>query len=284
MSALFGPGGNCDEFARSGAKSSLYAPKWVKDYGLDAYEYEAGRGIHASPSVLAEIGENARRLGVKMSFHTPYFISLSSVEREKRVKSVGYIMESAAASTLLGADIMVVHCGSCAKISRETAMEYAAETLLMADKALKESGFTVKLGIETMGKINQLGTLDEVLTLCKLSDRFAPVVDFGHLNARTLGSIKADDDYEGIFNQISSRLGREYADNLHCHFSKIEYTGMGEKKHLTFEDNLYGPSPESLAQVIVRLGYSPTVICESAGTQSADAKYLKNQYEQAKNN
>jgi len=284
MSALFGPGGNCDEFARSGAKSSLYAPKWVKDYGLDAYEYEAGRGIHASPSVLAEIGENARRLGVKMSFHTPYFISLSSVEREKRVKSVGYIMESAAASTLLGADIMVVHCGSCAKISRETAMEYAAETLLMADKALKESGFTVKLGIETMGKINQLGTLDEVLTLCKLSDRFAPVVDFGHLNARTLGSIKADDDYEGIFNQISSRLGREYADNLHCHFSKIEYTGMGEKKHLTFEDTLYGPSPESLAQVIARLGYSPTVICESAGTQSADAKYLKNQYEQAKNN
>ncbi len=284
MSALFGPGGNCDEFAGSGAKSSIYAPQWVKNYGLDAYEYEAGRGIHASPSVLAEIGDNARRLGVKMSFHTPYFISLSSVEKEKRVKSVGYIMESAAASTLLGADIMVVHCGSCAKISRETAMEYATETLLMADKALKESGFTVKLGIETMGKINQLGTLDEVLTLCELSDRFAPVVDFGHLNARTLGSIKADEDYEGIFALISSRLGKEYADNLHCHFSKIEYTGMGEKKHLTFEDDFYGPSPESLAQVIARLGYSPTIICESAGTQSADAKFLKNQYEQAKNN
>lgn len=284
MSAFFGPGGNCDEFAKSGAKSSLYAPKWVKDYGLDAYEYEAGRGIHASPAVLAEIGANARGLGVKMSFHTPYFISLSSVEKEKRVKSVGYIMESAAASELLGADIMVVHCGSCAKITRETAMEYAAETLLMADKALAESGFNVKLGIETMGKINQLGTLDEVLTLCTLSKRFAPVVDFGHLNARTLGSIKSDTDYDDIFDLISSRLGAEYADTLHCHFSKIEYTGMGEKKHLTFEDGVYGPSPESLAQVIARRGISPTVICESAGTQSADAKYLKNEYEKAKSN
>ena len=90
MSALFGPGGNCEEFAKSGLKSSLYAPQWVKDYGLDAYEYEAGRGIHASPSMLAEMGENAKRLGINMSFHTPYFISLSSVEKEKRVKSVGY--------------------------------------------------------------------------------------------------------------------------------------------------------------------------------------------------
>lgn len=283
MGALFGPGGNCDEFARSGAKSSLYAPKWVKDYGLDAYEYEAGRGIHTSPSVLAEIGENARRLGIKISFHTPYFISLSSVEREKRVKSVGYIMESAAASHLLGAETMVVHCGSCAKISRETAMEYATETLLMADKAMKQEGFNIKLGIETMGKVNQLGTLDEVLTLCTLSDNFVPVVDFGHLNARTLGSIKTDEDYEYIFDEITRRLGKEYADNLHCHFSKIEYTGMGEKKHLTFEDGIYGPSPESLATVIARRNLSPTVICESAGTQSADAKYLKTEYEKAKN-
>ena len=88
MGALFGPGGNCDEFAKSGLKSSLFAPQWVKDYGLDAYEYEAGRGIHASPSLLAEMGENAKRLGVRMSFHTPYFISLSSVEKEKRIKSV----------------------------------------------------------------------------------------------------------------------------------------------------------------------------------------------------
>lgn len=284
MSALFGPGGNCEEFAKSGLKSSLYAPQWVKDYGLDAYEYEAGRGIHASPSLLAEMGENAKRLGINMSFHTPYFISLSSVEKEKRVKSVGYIMESAAASELLGASVMVVHCGSCAKITREQAMEYASETLLMADKALKESGFKVKLGIETMGKINQLGTLDEVLTLCTLSKNFVPVVDFGHLNARTLGSIKTEADYEYIFDEISRRLGKEYADTLHCHFSKIEYTGMGEKKHLTFEDELYGPSPESLAQVIARKGLSPTIICESAGTQSYDAKILKNEYEKAKNN
>ncbi len=282
MSALFGPGGNCEEFTHSGAKSTLQAPAWVKNYGLDAYEYEAGRGLHTSPEMLKQIGEKAREYGVKMSFHTPYFISLSSVEPEKRVKSVGYILESAAASELLGATVMVVHCGSCAKITRETAMEYAKETLLMADSALRSEGFKVKLGIETMGKINQLGTLDEVISLCKLSDMFVPVVDFGHLNARTLGEIKSADNYKDIFGKISAELGTEYAHSLHCHFSKIEYTSGGEKKHLTFEDSVYGPSPEALAQVIASGGYEPTIICESAGTQSKDAKILKDEYEKAK--
>lgn len=282
MSALFGPGGNCDEFAKSGRKSTLDAPSWVNAYGLDAYEYEAGRGIHASPEMFVKLGENARALGIKTSFHTPYFISLSSVEKEKRIKSVGYIMESAAAGELMGAETMVVHCGSCAKITRETAMEYAAETLTMADKALKDAGFSIKLGIETMGKVNQLGTLDEVLTLCTISKQFVPVVDFGHLNARNLGNIRTEADYEYIFDEIINRLGFEYADNLHCHFSKIEYTGMGEKKHLTFEDELYGPSPDMLAAVIAKKGLNPTIICESAGTQSADAKILKSLYENYK--
>jgi len=282
MSAHFGPGGNSEAFKLSGFKSTIDAPRWLKSIGLNAYEYEAGNGLAATPATLMAIGREAQNNGIKMSYHTPYFISLSGVVEEKRLKSIEYIRQSLDASKLLGATTIVVHAGSAAKISRDEAMRLAGDTLARTVASVDTYG--IKIGIETMGKVNQLGTLDEVLTLCKLSDRFAPVVDFGHLNARTLGSIKADDDYEGIFNQISSRLGREYADNLHCHFSKIEYTGMGEKKHLTFEDTLYGPSPESLAQVIARLGYSPTVICESAGTQSADAKYLKNQYEQAKNN
>ena len=165
MIPLFGPGGNSEAFKRAGYRSSLDAPRFVRECGLDAYEYEAGQGIAGSPEMLAALGQNAALLGVKVSFHTPYFISLSSVEPEKRVKSVGYLYESAVASSLLGAETMVVHTGSAAKISRATAMEYAAETLLMADQMLCENGFSVKLGLETMGKQNQLGTLEEVLTL-----------------------------------------------------------------------------------------------------------------------
>lgn len=109
-------------------------------------------------------------------------------------------------------------------------MRYAEETLAKAALALDENGYTAMAGIETMGKMNQLGTLDEVIRLCHVSTRhFRPVVDFGHINARTQGGLSSADDFKRIFDTIAEKLSPEHADSLHCHFSKIEYTAMGEK-------------------------------------------------------
>ena len=279
MSALFGPGGNSDSFRRAGYRSTLDAPRFVASCGLDAYEYEAGQGLSASLEALAAIGKEAVAHGIHLSFHTPYFISLSSVEPEKRRKSVDYLYESAAASDALGASVMVVHTGSAAKITRETAMEYAAETLRFADDMLADNRFSVKLGLETMGKLNQLGTLDEVIALCKLSPRFVPVVDFGHINARERGILKTEDDFKRIFDRIASELGAEAAEHLHCHFSRIEYTEKGEKRHLTFADETFGPDHRPLLRAVANLGVSPTFISESAGTQSEDAGAMKAYYQ-----
>jgi len=124
--ALFGPGGNSESFYAEGHKSTLEAPAWVRAKGLDAYEYQAGNGITASEATLAKIGEAARAEGIKMSLHTPYYISLSGVETEKRLKSLDYINKSLRAAELLGADTIVIHSGSAAKISREEAMRWLA--------------------------------------------------------------------------------------------------------------------------------------------------------------
>ena len=211
-----------------------------------------------------------------MSLHAPYYISLSSEFEEKRVKSLDYIAACADAGEALGARIMVVHTGSAAKISRETAMAYAADTVEKACALLADKGTSVRMGLETMGKQNQLGTLGEVLRLCAIAPAIlAPVVDFGHLNAREGGVLRTADDYKRIFDAISSALGGEAAETLHCHFSQIEYTKMGEKRHLTFADETFGPFFGPLAEAIVSLGVSPTIICESAGTMAEDALRMK---------
>ena len=271
----FGPGGNSEAFKAAGKKSTVQAPSWISSIGLDAYEYEAGRGVNASDSVLSSIGEQARQHGILMSLHTPYFISLSGVSEETRLKSIDYITRSLSAASLLGADTIVIHTGSAATITREEAMRLAADTLI---KNLEINGDTdIRMGLETMGKVNQLGTLEEVLTLCKLSPKYCPVVDFGHLNARNIGNYFTDkDSYRRVFDTIATTLGDEYAYNLHCHFSKIEYTGKGEKRHLTFTDTVYGPEFEPLAEAIIAEGVCPRIICESDGTQSDDALYMKN--------
>ena len=278
MTAKFGPGGNSEAFALAGFSSTLDAPAWLSKVGLDAYEYEAGNGLSAGPSTLAAIGRRAKENGIKMSYHTPYFISLSGVVEEKRLKSIDYIRQSLEAARLLGAGTIVVHCGSCAKISRDEAMRLAADTLVKTVATVDTYG--IKIGLETMGKINQLGTLDEVLELCRIDSSFVPVVDFGHLNARELGGVfRSADDYLRVFDRISSRMGSSVAENLHCHFSKIEYTNLGEKKHLTFADTIYGPDYEPFVEAIVKGKLSPTVICESAGTQSDDALTMKKLYQ-----
>ena len=276
--AKFGPGGNGDLFYAMGGKGSVDAPKWLSSYGLDAYEFEAGNGIAAGEATLRKIGDEARKYNISMSLHTPYYISLSGVDPEKRLKSIDYIQKSLWAAELLGADEIVIHSGSAAKISREEAMRLSCDTI---EKVIEAVGDTpVKLGIETMGKINQLGTLDEVIEQCRVDKHYVPVVDFGHMNAREVGGyFVTSDDYRRIFDKIAEGLGDDVARNLHCHFSKIEFTSAGEKKHLTFADNVYGPEFEPLIEAIVKDGLTPRIICESAGTQAEDAKAMKNYYE-----
>ena len=120
----------------------------------------------------------------------------------------------------------------------------------------------------------------EVINICKTSENLIPCVDFGHLNARTFGSIKSKEDYLKILNDIENELGYEKLKIFHSHFSKIEFTVPGgEKKHLTFEDCEFGQDFEPLADLIAKKNLSPIFICESAGTQAEDAAKMKKTYE-----
>ena len=276
--AYFGPGGNSETFYAEKNKSTLDAPAWIERIGLDSYEYEAGNGLRTSDATLSAIGEAAKLHGVSMSFHTPYFISLSGVEEEKRLKSIEYIKQSLHAAELLYAHTIVIHTGSAAKITRAEAMALAADTLA---RTVDEVGDTsVRLGLETMGKINQLGTLEEVIELCKISKKFVPVVDFGHMHARELGArFTGEDAYRYVFEAVGEALGDDVAKYMHCHFSRIEHTKSGEKKHLCFSDDApYGPDFEPLMNVLAKYGYCPNIISESAGTQSDDALTMKRYY------
>lgn len=275
--AKFGPGGNGDLFYAEGGKGTVDAPRWVSGFGLDAYEFEAGNGISASEETLRKIGERASEYNISMSLHTPYFISLSGVVEEKRLKSIEYIQKSLWAGELLGAKTIVIHSGSAAKISRKEAMKLSCDTLERVIEAVGDT--SIKLGIETMGKINQLGTLDEVIEQCKVDRHYVPVVDFGHMNARERGNFFLNvDDYRRVFDKIAKGCGDEVAKNLHCHFSKIQYTDAGEKKHLTFADTEYGPDFEPLMEAIAKDGLTPTIICESDGTMPEDALEMKKYY------
>lgn len=280
--ALFGPAGNCEAFYAAGYKHTVQMIPWIHQHGLTAYEYQCGRGVRLSESSAAAIRAEAEKYGVAISVHAPYFISLASAEVEKRDNSIRYILDSARAVTMLGGDRIVVHPGGLGGRSREEATALATETLLRAQVALDAEGLShVHICPEVMGKVNQLGTLDEVLTFCKAEERFLPCVDFGHLNSRTFGATNSREAYAAVLDAIGEALGEERQCSFHIHFSKIEYTCGGEKKHLTFEDTAFGPNPQPLMELLAQRGLCPTVICESAGTQTVDAAAMSRLYAEA---
>ncbi len=280
MSCKFGPAGNSISFTKMGYKSSLQVPEYLTVMGLDAFEYQCGRGVNIGTGKATELGIIAKEKGITLSLHAPYYISMSSVDEEKRLNSINYILASARAVKAMGGNRIVVHTGSCGKISREEALILAKDTMKKSLDALDNEGLgDIHICPETMGKVNQLGTLDEVIELCKLDERLIPCIDFGHLNARDLGFFKTKDDYKIVYEKIENNLGIDRLKSFHSHFSKIEYTAGGEKRHLTFEDTVYGPDFEPVMELSAKKNCNNIFICESDGTQAEDSKKMKDYYD-----
>ena len=272
----FGTAGTSDSFAALGYKNSLDIPAYTAEMGLDAFEYQCGHGVRLGLEKAARMAAEAAARDLVFSVHAPYYISMSSLEEDKRLNSVHYLLQSAAVCKALGGRRIVFHPGSCGKQSREAALEKALDTMRRAQAALDEAGYSdMTLCPETMGKIGQLGTLDEVLALCRVDARITPCIDFGHLNARTLGSIQTKADNAAILDRLEEALGDERAKQFHVHFSRIEFSKGGEKRHWTFAETQFGPEPAPLLELLAERKRTPVIICESAGTQAEDARWMK---------
>lgn len=262
------------------SKSSQKAPAWLRTLGLDWYEYQCGRGVHIKMETAQTLGREAEAAGIGLSVHAPYYINLANPDEASLHKNVRYITESCMAAQWMGAQRIVIHPGSLMGRTRHQAMDTAIQSLAHIMTVYDENGYDgIILCLETMGKVNQLGTLDEVLELCSLDERLLPCIDFGHLYARTFGRTDGHAEYVAILDRMAECLGEKRASVFHSHFSHIEYTaGGGEKRHLTFADGRYGPDWAPLAEEVVRRNWSPVFVCESAGTQSEDALEMQRIY------
>jgi len=281
MVAQFGSAGNPDAFYDAGFKASAEMPCWLAGLGLTAYEYQCSRGVHVGRATAELVGAQAARYGVKLSIHAPYFISLATEDESIAGNTKRHFMRTLEVAKWMDADRIVFHIGGPGRGGdRRQAMERAKRLFAQVLDDAEREGLTGPLLLpETMGKKNQLGSLDEVLELCALADWVRPAVDFGHLHAVTGGQYLTNQEAAAVFEQVAAKLGEQTASNLHIHFSRIEYTKGGEKRHWTFNDP-YGPPHQPLLEVIADKGYTPRIICESAGTQAKDAKTMQDYYQQ----
>lgn len=275
----FGPSGNGEAFYAAGYKHTTQAAGYCKAMGLDCYEYSFGRGVNLSEGKAVEIGETFKNVQVEISVHAPYFINFANPDDEAAAKSYNYVLASAQCLKLMGGERVVFHPAAQGKVSREEAVAKTADRLKVLRDFIYLNGYeNFMFCPETMGKLAQIGTLEEIVEFCKIDKCYTPAVDFGHINAREQGSLKTVGDYKDRLEYMIAELGYERVKNFHVHFSKIMYGGKGEIKHLTFSDTVYGPEFEPLATALKELKLEPYIVSESAGTQAEDAAEMKRIY------
>lgn len=275
----FGPSGNSESFLLEKHKGTEEAAKWCYERGLDYYEYSFGRGVNLGEGKAISIGKAFKEFGIGLSVHAPYFINLATPEEEKAENSYNYILNSAKMMKLMQGNRVIFHPAAQGKVSRDVAVKKTLERMKVLRDKIYENGYEdIFFCPETMGKLGQIGTIEEIVEFCKIDKCFIPTVDFGHVNAREQGSLNCVDDFKSRLEYMIENLGIEKMKNFHVHFSKIQYSAKGEIRHLTFDDTEYGPEFEPLAIAIKDLGLEPVIICESAGTQAEDAAEMKKVY------
>ena len=277
---LFGPSGCGNEFYEQGHKSILEVPEWVKNYGLDAYEYSFGHGYNMSSELANKAGQLFKDHDIKLSLHAPFYINFANPDEVMYQKTQGYIYTGIKFLRAFGADRLIFHPASCGKLKREEALELTNKRFDETFNKMDEEGILDGLLLcpETMGKTMQIGTYSEVVDLCKVNEHLVPTFDFGHINSLEQGSLKTKDDYKRILDYCIEKLGFDRTNNCHIHFSKIQYGAKGEIKHLNYDDIIYGPEFDPLAEVLVEYNLSPRVICESMDKMPHDALIMKKIY------
>ncbi len=275
----FGPSGNSESFYSEGLEHTEQAAKYVKDRDLDCFEYSFGRGVRMTEKKAVSIGKAFETEGVKISVHAPYYINFANPDDEMVRKSFGYVLDSARAVRAMGGKRIVFHAATQGKDTREAAFSRTMDKLrYLRDEIYANELDDLIFCPETMGKLGQIGTVEEVTKMCSIDPIYTPCVDFGHVNAREQGSLKTERDYLDRLEYMISELGYERMKNFHVHFSKIMYGPKGEIKHLTFEDTVYGPPFEPLASALIKCKLEPYIVSESDGTQAEDAQYMKRAY------
>ncbi len=275
----FGPSGNSQSFYDLGFDGTEQAAAFCRQRDLDCFEYSFGRGVRMSEKKALSIRQAFEKEGVAISVHAPYFINFANEDEEMIQKSFAYVLDSALFARLMGGKRVVFHPAAQGKATRERAVARTTDNLkrlrdLIYERGLQEMMFCP----ETMGKLAQIGTIEEVTDFCLLDPCFTPCVDFGHVNARERGSLKTEADYRARIEGMIEKLGFERVKHFHVHFSKIMYGAKGEIRHLTFSDTEYGPEFAPLATVLCDLRLEPYIVRESAGTQAEDAMEMKRIY------
>jgi len=255
-------------------RTTLDGVRRIAELGLGCMEIEFVRRVSLGEDGARLVAEVAVSAGVKLSAHASYFINFNAHEPDKLRASQQRLLQAARIANICGARSVVVHTafylGDPPEQTFDTVKKYLDEVLIH----LKQENNDITIRPELMGKPSQFGTLAEILRLCSEMNGLAPCIDFSHWHART-GANNSYQEFISILKSVEESLGRDALDDMHIHFSGINYGPKGERNHLNLDESDLNYA--ELLQALKDYGVKGLVICESPNLEE-DALLLQEKY------
>tara|TARA_Y100000310_G_scaffold291943_1_gene320284 strand:- start:19505 stop:20341 length:837 start_codon:yes stop_codon:yes gene_type:complete len=257
-------------------RNTLNGIAYVRELKLDVMELEFVRSINIKKELAPEVKQAAKKNGVILTCHAPYYINLNSHEKAKARASVGRILNSARIAGLCGAFSVCFHAGFYQKDEPEKVYNNIKDAMEEITKTLKDEGNDIWVRPETTGKASQFGSIKELLNLSAELDNVMPCIDFSHLCARENGKVNSYQEFSKVLEETEKVLGKAALNNMHIHASGIEYTDKGERRHLILNDSEF--KYKELLKALKEFKAKGVVISESPNIEK-DALLMKKTYE-----
>ena len=237
--------------------------------GYDACEIDFSDGFWMDREYAPRLGSLAKDAGLALSIHAPLAAFLGHVQHggRKHQMAVGMLDHTAGLAAACGAAPIVIHPGFLLGRSRDDALTAVVAQLTELRQRLATKGRAVDFGVEVMGRVQELGNLDDIVAICRHFDWVRPVIDFAHMHATSDGGFTRVGPFSAALTAADGVLQRGVP--FHIHFSDISFANRNEKAHLPYGQGTLRADP--LAQALTGFDRSATVISESPDEASNQA-------------
>jgi deoxyribonuclease-4 len=234
--------------------------------GYSACEIDSGGGFWMDYEFAARFGELCRGAGIVLSLHAPLAGFMGHAERGKKLNmAVGMLDHSAGIAKAAGAEPVVFHPGFLLGRTREEALDAVCEQLGELRERLEKKDRAVPFGVEVMGRVTELGSLDDVVEISRRCGWVRPVIDFAHMHATSDGAFTSVEPFAEALAKADEVL--EPGAPFHIHFSDIQFANRNETKHLPYGEGTLRAEP--LRDALARFERQATVISESPDEESS---------------
>ena len=211
-------------------------------------------------------GALARAHGIVLSVHAPIAGFMGHAERGKKLNmAVGMLDHSAGIAKAAGAELVVFHPGFLLGRTKEEAIDSVVEQLGELRGRLEKKDRAVPFGIEVMGRVRELGSVDDVIEISSRTGWVRPVLDFAHMHATSDGAFLETSLFADALTSADEIL--EPGAPFHIHFSDIAFANRNETKHLPYGEGTLRAEP--LGEALARFDRPATVISEAPDLESS---------------